>query len=72
MKQFYLINSLNLIDDISVIKKHYEALLTMMMRRGSVYLMLTVDPSGWTSITGYSLSYLCRSQRTIDVLLEFS
>lgn len=49
-----------------------DVALTMRMRLGSSYLMLTVDPSGRTSTTGYSLSYLCRPQRTTDVLLELS
>ncbi|TNN68266.1 hypothetical protein EYF80_021447 [Liparis tanakae] len=44
--------------------------LTMRRRLGSLYLMWMVEPSGRTSITGYSLSYFCRPQRTTDVLLE--
>lgn len=47
-------------------------ILTIRIRLGSLYLILTVDPSGRTSITANSLSYLCRPQRTTDVLLELS
>lgn len=44
----------------------------IMMRLGSLYRMPTVDPSGRTNITGYTLSYLCRPQHATDALLELS
>lgn len=44
----------------------------MRMRLGSLYLMLTVDPSERTRSTGYNRSYFWRPQHTTDVLLELN
>lgn len=48
-----------------------SAVLTWRMHLGSLYLMLTVEPSRPTSTTGNVRSYFCRLQRATEVLLEF-
>lgn len=46
--------------------------LTFIILRGSLYRIVTVAPSGRTSIVGYWRTYECLLVRQMDVLLELS